>query len=324
MRFVDEAWIHVKAGDGGRGCLSFRREKYIPRGGPDGGDGGKGGNVILQGRADLISLLDFRYKKIYRAESGKGGSGACKKGRDGRDVIIPVPVGTIVYDSEDASPLFEILRDGESYVVARGGKGGRGNASFARPTNRTPREFEYGEKGEERRLRLVLKILSDVGIVGLPNVGKSTLLRSLTGAKSKVADYPFTTLTPQLGALRFEEKLLVIADIPGIIEGASQGKGLGLRFLRHVERCRLLLWVLDLSSLGERDEYAILERELSSYDRELLAKERILVLNKIDLVSPAETERWICHFREKGENVVAVSALTGEGISVLRSVIEAR
>lgn len=321
MRFVDEAWIHVKAGDGGRGCLSFRREKYVPRGGPDGGDGGKGGDVILQGSADLISLLDFKYKRIYRAQNGKGGSGGCKRGRDGKDLVVPVPLGTIVYDDHRGEPLFEILRDGECYVVARGGKGGRGNASFASAKKRAPREFEYGEKGEEKRLRLVLKLLCDIGIVGLPNVGKSTLLCALTSAKSKVASYPFTTLTPQLGALRLDDDLLVIADIPGIIEGASHGKGLGLEFLKHVERCRMLLWVLDLSSLPLRDDYAILTRELSSFKEQLLSKRRILVLNKMDLVSGSETERWLDYFREKGEEAVAVSALTGLGMHALKSLL---
>lgn len=319
MKFVDEAEIYVKAGRGGRGCLSFRREKYVPKGGPDGGDGGKGGDVILRGNKDLISLLDFKYKRNYRAENGKNGGGNNKKGRDGADLIIPVPIGTVVYN--DKGFIGEILKDGESLVVAKGGRGGRGNASFASPTNRAPRTFEYGEEGEERHLKLVLKILSDFGIIGPPNVGKSTLLKKLTEAQPKIGDYPFTTLTPNLGSLTFEDRLLVIADIPGIIKGASKGRGLGLDFLKHVERCKMLLWMFDLSSSTLKEDYEILKEELSSYNQDLLRKRRILLLNKSDLVSREKIEAYVVYFRRYENNVLPVSALTGHGIDELKNLL---
>ncbi len=321
MKFVDEAKIHVKAGNGGKGCVSFRRAKFIPRGGPDGGDGGKGGDVIAVGKKGLSSLLDFRYKKIYRAENGKNGSGNNKKGRDGRDVLISVPLGTIVYDLNLATALCDITEDEETFVVAKAGRGGRGNARFASSTNRAPVQFDYGEEGEERDLQLALKLLADIGIVGLPNAGKSTLISRLTDAKPRIGDYPFTTLTPTLGVMRESDRTFVIADIPGIIDGASEGKGLGLQFLKHIERTNKLLLILDMSSPSLKEDYTVLLNELSSYSKGLLDRDRILALNKTDISSHSKVSRWKTYFTGKGERVVKISALTGRGIDALREAI---
>jgi GTP-binding protein len=321
MKFVDEARINVEAGDGGRGSSSFRREKFVPRGGPDGGDGGKGGDVVIVGRSNLTSLLDFRYKRIYRAETGTNGGGRNKKGRDGLDQVISVPLGTIVYDGGGESLLSDITREGEQFVVARGGKGGKGNARFATPTRRAPTEFQYGEEGEKKVLNLVLKLLADVGIAGLPNAGKSTLIGRLTDARPKIGAYPFTTLTPQLGVCRDEDDTLVIADIPGLVGGASQGKGLGITFLRHIERTTMILLVLDVSSPDVVGDYEILRHELSSYKAEMLEKRRILALNKIDLISPEELAKQEALFRARGEEVLAVSGLKGIGIDALKGAI---
>jgi GTPase len=321
MKFVDEASIHVKAGDGGRGSASFRREKFVPKGGPDGGDGGKGGDVIVAGKRDLTSLLDFKYKRIYQAENGKSGGGKNKTGRTGRDVCLEVPLGTIVYDEKDETVLADVTGDGELFVVGRGGRGGRGNTRFTTSTHRAPTEFDEGEPGEERVLHLVLKLLADVGIVGLPNVGKSTLISRLTGARPRIGDYPFTTLTPTLGVFRDQEATFIIADIPGIVEGASKGRGLGLTFLRHIERTGMLLWVLDVSAPAPLTDYATMKDELASYGRELLSRKRILILNKSDLVATSDVDKWVTHFRETGEVVTAVSALSGQGLEELRAVI---
>jgi GTP-binding protein len=324
MSFVDEVSIYVKAGDGGRGCVSFRREKYVPKGGPDGGDGGKGGDVVIQGDKNLYSLLDFKYKKIYRAERGKNGSGNNRKGRDGKDCVIRVPLGTIIYQEDgDLFFLKEILEDKESFVVAKGGRGGRGNARFASPVNQAPERFEQGEKGEEKKLRLVLKLMADVGLVGLPNAGKSTLISRLTRAKPKIAEYPFTTLTPQLGVANVDNECFIVADIPGIIKGAAKGKGLGLRFLRHVERTTSLVWVIDGSSEKPEADYQILKEELASYDPKLLEKRRLVVLNKVDLIS--EDKRKFCEelFAKIGEKVIGISALYGVGIERLLEEIRA-
>ena len=322
MKFVDEARVHVEAGDGGRGSASFRREKYVPRGGPDGGDGGKGGDVVITGRSHLTSLLDFKYKRIYRAENGKNGSGRNKKGRDGLDAHISVPLGTIVYDEREGVPLCDVVKDGEFFVIAKGGKGGKGNSHFATSVNRAPTRFEYGEEGEDKDLHLVLKLLADVGIVGLPNAGKSTLIARLTDAKPKIGDYPFTTLTPTLGVCREDDDMFVIADIPGLVGGASQGRGLGITFLKHIERTGMILLVLDASSEDPAADYKVLCHELSSYNDEMLGKKQLLVLNKTDLVSPEETGKWESVFKSAGEEeVIKVSALKGWGIEELKEAI---
>lgn len=321
MKFVDEASIYVEAGRGGHGCVSFRRAKFIPRGGPDGGDGGKGGDVIVAGKKDLASLLDFRYKRKYRAQNGSSGGANRRTGRNGDDIIIHVPLGTIVCNEQEGEPLFSIIRDGERRIAARGGKGGRGNVRFVTPTHRAPLEHDEGEEGERFQLKLILKLLADVGLVGLPNAGKSTLISQLTDARPKVGDYPFTTLTPALGVLRDREKTFVIADIPGIIEGASVGKGLGFTFLKHIERTNALLLVLDASKDTVRKDYETLTDELKAYNPDMLNKRRIVVLNKVDIVSEKILKEWKKYFLGKGEYCMEVSALTGQGVSGLRSMI---
>lgn len=313
VRFVDQCVIQVAAGHGGDGCVSFRREKYVPRGGPDGGDGGDGGSVVLVGSASLQSLADVEYHHSYRAGRGQHGMGSNRHGRRGDDVRVPVPLGTDAFDAETGEKLGEILRAGAELVVARGGRGGRGNARFATPTRQAPRERETGMPGEQRRVRLVLRLLADIGFVGLPNAGKSTLLGALTRARPKVADYPFTTLTPNLGVMQTRDFRFTVADMPGIIEGAHAGRGLGLAFLRHIERTRMLVFVIDGSSVGASDDYRVLTDELRSYNPELLQRPRIVALNKSDI----GTVEFIAEVP-----VVRVSALTGAGIAELRSAIE--
>jgi GTP-binding protein len=322
MKFIDEASLYVKAGDGGRGCVSFRREKYIPKGGPDGGDGGKGGDVVIVGRKSLISLLDFKYKRNYQAENGKIGGGKNKTGRNGMDLYIYVPVGTEVRDGETNVLLADIVQDNQTYVAARGGRGRRGNARFVSSVHRVPTEYDEGEKGEERSLKLELKLLATIGIIGLPNAGKSTLLSRLTGATPEVGDYPFTTLTPSLGVLMEDEQSLVLADIPGIIKGASDGKGLGLKFLRHIERTAMLIWVIDVSSPDVLQDYLTLQNELFLYKKELADRQRIIVLNKIDLLGREGLAEREANFRERGEKVVSVSAAEGWGIDRLKEMIK--
>lgn len=319
MKFVDEAFVHIKAGDGGNGCISFRREKYVPRGGPDGGDGGKGGDVVIIGNNSLTSLIDFKYKKKYIAEKGKNGTGRNKTGREGKDVFIGVPPGTLIYEinGETETLVADVTNDREFFVAARGGKGGKGNARFVTSTNRAPFTCEQGVAGEEKDLRFVLKLLADIGLVGLPNAGKSTLISRMTEARPKIGDYPFTTLTPNLGVYRRDDKTLVFADIPGIIEGAHDGKGLGLIFLRHIERTHTLFLLIDASSGSPERDYNTLLEELNLYDCGLAEKKRIVVLNKIDLVSAREIEKLRKFFRCRNEEFYAVSALEGAGIEEL-------
>lgn len=322
MKFVDEAKIFIKAGNGGQGCVSFRRAKFIPKGGPDGGDGGKGGDIILVGKRGLSSLVELNYKKIYKAENGKNGSGNNKKGRNGKDIYISVPLGTIVYNLDNPIiPLYDVAEDEKGYVVARGGRGGRGNTRFATSTNRTPVQFDFGGEGEEMAVHLVLKLLADIGIVGLPNTGKSTLISKLTDAKPQIGDYPFTTLIPTLGVMTNNDKTFVVADIPGIIEGASKGKGLGLMFLKHIERTKMLLLLLDLSSTNLEDDYSTILNELGSFNEEIVNKDRVLALNKTDLVSDYRARKWKKHFMDIGERVVSISALTGRGIEALKDAL---
>jgi len=321
MKFIDEATIHIEAGRGGSGCVSFRRAKFVPRGGPDGGDGGKGGDVIIAGNKDLASLHDFRYKRTYKAENGKAGSGKNKTGREGSDIVINVPLGTVVYDRDSSVVLFQALKDGEAHIAAKGGRGGRGNARFVTPMHKAPLEFDPGEEGEKRYLHLDLKLLADIGLVGHPNAGKSTLISRLTQARPKVGDYPFTTLSPSLGVLDEDEKKFVIADIPGIIEGASRGKGLGIAFLKHIERTGALLLVLDLSSGDIKADYATLLNELGTYKEEMLEKPRLIVLNKADLVPADTAARWKAYLNGLGERTVVASAIARTGITELREAI---
>ncbi|MGB9698167.1 MAG: GTPase ObgE [Thermodesulfobacteriota bacterium] len=319
---MDEAKIFVKAGDGGNGCISFRREKYVPRGGPDGGDGGKGGDVILRADSQTATLLDFRYKQHYYAKRGQHGKGKNQEGKSAPDLIIPVPVGTVVRDAETNQLLKDFTQDGETFVVARGGKGGRGNARFATSTRQAPRYAEPGQPGEARWITLELKLLADIGIVGFPNVGKSTLIARISAVRPKIADYPFTTLVPNLGVVRFHDyPPFVVADIPGIIKGAHAGAGLGLKFLRHVERTSLILHVLDVSGTSHRDpleDYCTLNQELALFDANLAAKPQIIALNKIDLPQAAEiTQEVKLYFQKRGQKVYPISALTGQGIPAL-------
>jgi len=321
VKFIDEARIEVIAGDGGNGSASFRREKYVPRGGPDGGDGGRGGSVILVADRNINTLVDYRYARIHRAGRGENGRGADQYGKSADDVVLRVPVGTVVTDEETGERLADLAADGERVVAARGGKGGLGNLHFKSSTNRAPRQFTRGEEGEKRTLRLELRVLADVGLLGMPNAGKSTLIRAVSAARPKVADYPFTTLAPHLGVVRTDEsRSFVIADIPGLIEGAADGAGLGVRFLRHLQRTRLLLHVVDLAPLDPesdpvRDAKAIVA-ELKRHDAALYRKPRWLVLNKLDLVPEderaARVAAFVKAFRWKGP-VFAVTAISGEG-----------
>ena len=317
MPFVDTAIIRVKAGDGGRGCVSFRREKYVPKGGPDGGDGGNGGDVILVADPHLSTLLDYRYRHVYIAENGRPGEGNNRTGRSGAPLELRVPCGTLVRDAITGEILGDLTEPGQRLVVARGGRGGRGNAAFATPTNRAPRFAEPGQPGEERLLQLELKLLADVGLVGFPNAGKSTLLATISAARPKIADYPFTTLSPVLGMVRLgPEQSFVVADIPGLIEGAHSGRGLGLQFLRHIERTRVLVFLLESTSPDPATDYATLLQELRSYNPELLAKQRIICLSKADLLSE-EQRQQLSTLRIDGQSPLLISALTGEGIQQL-------
>ncbi|HHV62381.1 MAG TPA: GTPase ObgE [Firmicutes bacterium] len=317
--FIDTAKIFVKAGDGGPGCVSFRREKYVPRGGPDGGDGGDGGDVIVRVDPGLTTLMDFRYRRHYKAERGQRGMGSNMSGRDGEDLVIRVPPGTVIRDAETGEEIADLVEIGDSVVVARGGRGGRGNARFVTPTRRAPRIAEEGKPGEERWLLLELKLLADVGLVGLPNVGKSTLISRISAARPKIADYPFTTLVPNLGVVALEGgRSFVVADMPGLISGAHKGAGLGHEFLRHVERTRVLAHVLDLSCPAGRDpieDFNIINNELALHDPGLLKRPMVVVGNKLDSPGAIDTfERVKAYCKSKNLEVYGVSALTGEGV----------
>ncbi len=327
MKFIDKAKIYVKGGDGGRGCVAFRREKFVPFGGPSGGNGGKGGDVIIEADDRLQTLMDYRYKRHYRAKNGQPGSGSNKHGRSADDLVLKVPVGTVIKDAETGEIIADLTEKGQRVVVARGGKGGRGNAAFKSPTNQTPTTAEEGEKGEERWIELELKLIADVGIIGFPNAGKSTLISTLSHAKPKIADYPFTTLTPVLGVLEFDiSDSIVLADIPGLIEGASEGAGLGHEFLRHIERTKFLIHLIDISDFRERDPveaFEIINRELENYSPELVKKPQIVVGNKIDILSDkSEIDRLKTFFEERGYTFIPVSLATREGVDELIKAIK--
>jgi len=283
--FIDRVVVRVKAGTGGSGATSFRREKFVPMGGPDGGDGGRGGDVIVRGDRNLATLLDYTYRDTWEAERGEHGMGSNKTGRSGQDVVLPVPAGTVIRDHETSEFIGEILSDGEEIVVAKAGRGGRGNAAFASSTHQAPREWEPGREGEQRTLDLELKLIADVGLVGMPNAGKSTLLSVISKATPKIADYPFTTLSPNLGVVQMtDHRTFVVADIPGIIEGASEGKGLGLQFLRHIERTRILAFLIPIDSVEWQQEFDQLRHEISVYSPELAQKPYCVVFTKLDLL----------------------------------------
>ena len=315
MKFVDSASIYIQAGDGGKGCVSFRREKFVPKGGPDGGDGGRGGHIWLRTNRQLTTLLDFKYKKKYLAVRGVHGQGARKTGKDGGDVTIDVPCGTIVRNAETHEIIADLTGVDQEILIARGGKGGRGNQHFATPTRQAPRYAEPGQKGEEFTLEMELKLMADVGLVGFPNAGKSTLISVISAAKPKIADYPFTTLVPNLGIVRYEEyKSFVMADIPGIIEGAAEGKGLGIQFLRHIERTKILAVLVSADSPDIAEEYRTLLGELGKFNTGLLDKPRIVVITKMDI---AAEDLEIPVF-EEGIKVLPISSVSGQGLKELK------
>ncbi|MEA2115240.1 MAG: GTPase ObgE [Thermodesulfobacteriota bacterium] len=321
MGFVDEVKFFVKAGDGGNGCISFRREKFVPRGGPNGGDGGRGGSIFLEADPRKHSLIDFRYRSHFKAERGGNGQGSDKHGRSGKDFVIAIPAGSVVKDAETGQVLVDLIEAGQRFTAALGGKGGFGNARFATSTNRAPRKATPGTAGEECWLKVELKLLADVGLIGLPNAGKSTLLSRLSAANPKVAPYPFTTLAPQLGVLQFKYMdPCIIADIPGLIEGASEGVGLGHQFLRHVERTTILLHIIDAA--GEDDQpftdYQVLTRELEAYNEELRDRTHLIVLNKIDCIDSGRLQEVRTMFTDRGMHVLAISAKEKTGIDSLK------
>ena len=320
MKFIDEAIITVKAGDGGNGCLAFRREKFIPRGGPSGGDGGRGGDVVMVA-SDHNTLLHFRFNPEHTAQRGRHGEGSNRSGKEGESIELPVPVGTVVTDADTGEILHDFSAKGERFVVARGGRGGRGNQHFATSTHQAPTEHEPGRPGEQKRLRLELKLLADVGLVGFPNAGKSTLISRISAAKPKIADYPFTTLVPNLGVVLVGDKTFVVADIPGLIEGAHEGAGLGIQFLRHVERTKLLVHLVDVSDAAGRDpveDFDVIRHELASFSDEMAQKPMIVVASKIDA---AQDEERLASVRrlaaDRGLPFFAISSVTGAGLNEL-------
>jgi len=322
MAFIDEAKFFVKAGDGGNGCVSFRREKYVPKGGPNGGDGGRGGNVILRASESLQSLIDFRYRSHFKAEKGVHGQGKDKHGRKGKDCVMEVPVGSVIKDRDTGQVLADLVCAGDTYIGARGGAGGLGNSHFSSGANRTPRFATKGRDGEECWLKIELKLIADVGLVGLPNAGKSTLLSRLSAANPKIAGYPFTTLEPQLGVLQHKwYEPCIIADIPGLVEGAHQGVGLGHTFLKHVERTRVLVHVIDAAGDDPRNDYRIIADELAAYKEELIDKARLVVFNKCDITDQEELEALRRQFGDQGDPVMVVSGKTGEGMEELKEQI---
>ena len=319
--FIDYVRIFCKSGDGGNGSMHLHRAKYVPKGGPDGGDGGRGGHIILRGNKQMWTLIHLKYKKHIKAEDGGAGSGQLKHGKQGQDIVLQVPLGTVAKDGESGAVLFEILEDGQEVILARGGRGGLGNNFFKSATNQTPRYAQPGEPGVEGWFVLELKVLADVGLVGFPNAGKSTLLSVVSAAKPKIADYAFTTLEPQLGIVSYyDDKSFVMADIPGIIEGAHEGRGLGLRFLRHIERNAMLLFMIPADSADIAADYRILQRELKLYNPELLDKQRVVAITKCDMLDD-ELRREIRRHLPRKTPSVLISSLTGEGIPQLKELL---
>jgi GTPase len=318
MRFADYAKLYLKAGDGGSGSVHFRREKYVPKGGPDGGDGGKGGDIVLKGNNQMNTLLDLRYHKYVKAPKGENGTGALKTGKDGETIVMEVPLGTVAYEADTRRRIGEVLLHGEELVIAKGGMGGKGNAFFKSPTNQTPREFQPGEAGEEVIVEIELKLIADVGLVGFPNAGKSTLLAALSSAKPKIADYPFTTLEPNLGVVSVgDHRSFVMADIPGIIQDAHKGKGLGIRFLRHIERNKMLLFVISCLKPDVKAEYDILLEELKAYRSDLIDKPKIVVVSMMDLHPGHELDEEI----SLDIPLIPISAVSGHNLNKLKEMI---
>ncbi len=322
VKFIDEAKINVQSGAGGNGCVSFRREKHVPRGGPNGGDGGDGGDIVVAGNSDISSLLDCRYRRHYRAGRGAHGEGSRKHGANGEKLVISVPVGTVVRNSETGKILADLQKAGDSVIAARGGRGGRGNARFATSTNQAPRRADEGSPGEKLELFLELKLLADVGIIGFPNAGKSTLISKVSATRPKIADYAFTTLVPNLGVVKWGDyKTFTMADIPGLIEGAHKGSGLGIRFLRHIERTKLLVHLIDISPFTEREplkDWKKINSELRLYSEILAEKPQIIALNKTDIAGAREKAEEVAGiFAAMGVETVAISAVTGADLETL-------
>ena len=324
--FVDEAKIFVKAGDGGNGCVAFRREKYVPRGGPSGGDGGHGGSIYLEANPNDNTLLRYRYNREFKADRGRHGEGSNCTGHSGEDMILQVPVGTLVFDGQSGATIADLASAGQRVLIAHGGRGGRGNQHFATSTHQAPREHELGRTGEERAYRLELKLLADVGLVGYPNAGKSTLISRISAARPKIADYPFTTLEPNLGVVTVGEEphtqSYVVADVPGLIEGAHLGSGLGVQFLRHIERTRVLVHLVDVSDASGRpdpvEDFKVINRELASFGNGLEEKPMIVVASKIDVANPEKLKKLSAHARRRKLEFHAISAVTGQGIDELK------
>jgi GTPase len=320
MQFIDEATIYVKGGDGGNGCSSFRREKFIPYGGPNGGDGGKGGNIIIKCVENLNTLKDFRYKRKFLAENGENGKGSDMYGRYGKNLVINAPLGTQIFFEDNETLYHDLNQVGQEFIIAKGGNGGWGNTHFKTSVNQAPRKANKGQKGEEFTFHLKLKLLSDVGLIGLPNAGKSTLLSVVTRAKPKIANYPFTTLTPQLGVVYIDDYEFVMADLPGLIEGASKGKGLGHLFLKHIERCGILAHIIDVNTQNIVKTYKDIRKELESYHKNLIKKTEIIVLNKIDTLDKKEVEKKKKQLRKfvgNRKKIFDISGVTKKGIEEL-------
>ena len=320
MKFLDQVKIFVKAGDGGSGSPSFRREKFIEFGGPDGGDGGKGGSVVLKAERNLNTLIDFRYQQHFKAERGGDGSGKNKTGRGGKTLVLKVPIGTQVFEEDNKTVIYDFKKENEEFVVATGGKGGFGNTRFKSSTNRAPKKFTKGIIGEEYWIWLQLKTIADIGIIGLPNAGKSSLLASLTSANPKIANYKFTTLNPNLGVAMYDDKEITLADIPGLIEGAHTGTGLGIKFLKHIERCKTLLHLIDITEEDLVKSYKQVRDELKKYSKDLLKKEELVVFNKVDLIEENQIKKKISIFKEEiDKNVISMSTLDKKTVSDIKS-----
>ena len=320
MKFLDQVKIYIKAGNGGDGSPSFRREKYVEYGGPDGGDGGKGGSIILITEENLNTLIDYRYQQHHKAERGENGSGQNRTGRGGDDLILKVPIGTQVFEEDNKTLIFDFDRKGEEFVAANGGKGGLGNTRFKSSTNRAPRKFTKGAEGEEFTIWLQLKTIADIGIIGLPNAGKSSLLAAITNANPKIANYRFTTLNPNLGVASYDDKEITIADIPGLVEGAHEGIGLGIKFLKHIERCKSLLHLIDITNLDLNESYKQVKNELKNYSSKLLEKKELIVLNKIDLIDENTTKELIDDFsKDKDCEIMTMTTLEKKSISKIKA-----
>ena len=320
MKFLDQVKIFVKAGDGGSGSPSFRREKFIEFGGPDGGDGGKGGSVILKSERNLNTLIDYRYQQHFKAERGYDGSGKNKTGKGGKNLVLKVPIGTQVFEEDNKTVIFDFKKENEEFVIANGGKGGFGNTRFKSSTNRAPKKFTKGVNGEEYWIWLQLKTIADIGIIGLPNAGKSSLLASLTSANPKIANYKFTTLNPNLGVAMYDDKEITLADIPGLIEGAHKGTGLGIKFLKHIERCKTLLHLIDITEEDLVKSYKQVRNELKKYSKDLLKKEELVVFNKVDLIAKDQINKKISIFKKKvDKNVLSMSTIDKKTVSNIKS-----